>query len=355
MKTFEKKIATSLQTRDKRGFALIELLTAVATVAILIGLLLPAIQRKREGVLAEEMTEELHAATAAAKYYRSLRGAFPQSLAQLVQFVTANPSAGVSIDPRLASGKINGYLCEIVEADQDHCIIEAEPEFPGITGSQTVRASTSTLTDTLISGFVTPGSDEAREEVFNRIRLKAAETVVKLLASSHYAAWEIQGLIREQIEGNLANVMDTDGDGRTTIDEIRNYDDPNMDSALKGPLSEFIDYVAREMKWDSLSEQESQNTAAVTTELEEFANAAHVPPLFSYDGLSVLTITAVTDGTSNTMMVGELQAAEAAQAAGDQKGKSRAIKNYQKQVKAQIGQTLTRANANTLITMSQML
>jgi len=355
MKTFEKKIATSLQTRDKRGFALIELLTAVATIAVLIGLLLPAIQWKRERGLAEEMTEELHAATAAAKYYRSLRGEFPQSLAQLVQFVTANPSAGISIDPRLASGRINGHLCEIVEADQDHCIIEAEPEFPGITGSQTVRASTSTLTDTLISGFVTPGSDEAREEMFNRIRLKAAETVVTLLAS-HYAAWEINGLVREQIESNfIANVMDTDADGRTTIDEIRNYDDPNMDSALKGPLSEFIDYVAREMKWDSLSEQESQNTAAVTTELEEFANAAHVPPLFSYDGLSVLTITAITDGTSNTLLISELKAAEAADAAGDQKGKSKAIKNYQKQVKAQIGQTLTRTNAKTLITMSSTL
>ena len=83
-----------------------------------------------------------------------------------------------------------------------------------------------------------------------------------------------------------------------------------------------------------------------------------MPPLFSYDGLSILTLTEITDGTSNTMIVGllaRLEAAEAAEAAGDRRGKSKAIKAYQKEVTAQIGKSLTRASSKILITISKTL
>src|SRR6185503_5225513 len=121
-----------------------------------------------------EATAKVQQATDAANYYRNRMGQFPQSLALLVQFVTSNPSPGISIDPRLASGKADGYLFEIVEADQDDFKIEAEPEFPGITGSQTVTATKHLLEDAIIVSVATPGSDEARGQMFNKIRVKAS-------------------------------------------------------------------------------------------------------------------------------------------------------------------------------------
>ena len=279
MKTFENSLATMTQTKNAKGFALIELLTVVAIIAILIGLLNPAIQKKREAAAAVEATANVRQAADAANYYHTRQGQFPQSLAQLVQFVTSNPSAGISIDPRLASGKINGYLYEIeIAAFPDVCIIEAEPEFPGITGSQTVTAALGTRAggEILTDFFATPGSDEAREAMFNRIRVKAAETVVKLLKQGFF--FDIPAEIQARSFVNDATVsanwifaetvMDRTATGRITVDEIRNYDDPNLDSALKGLLSEFMDYTDDASMFERLSEAASANIAVSAGEIE---------------------------------------------------------------------------------------
>ena len=352
MNTSENNIAVRAQTSEAKGFALIELLTVVGIIAILIGLLLPAIQRKREEAAAAEATARVRQAADAANYYRNRTGQFPQSLAQLVQFVTSNPSPGISIDARLASGKIDGYLYEIVDgaAFPEVCVIEAEPEFPGITGSRTVTATLATKSggEIIVGDFLTPGSDQAREQMFNQIRVKAAETVVKLLKLDSSASSQARSFVEEQIEWVfIANVMDRNVDGRITIDEIRNYDDPNMDSALKGPLTEFMDYTDDACMFERLSEATSANIAVSAGEIE--LARGDQAPLFSYDGLRILTTTMiVSDGLSNVLFE-KLEAAEAAEASGDLPARDRAVNSYRKLVKAEIGRSITRANANTLI------
>jgi type II secretory pathway pseudopilin PulG len=358
--TSENNIEANTQTSDVKGFALIELLTVVGIIAILIGLLLPAIQQKREEAAALEATARLRQAANAVNYYRERYGEYPQTLAQLVQFVTSNPSLGISIDPRLASGRINGYLYELAEvaAFPDVCMIEAEPEFPGITGSRTVTASLSTRSGgEIISDFETPGSDEARTQMFNRIRVKAAETVLKLFRQGFFFDIPAEFQARSFVDQAMASpdwifartVMDVDSDGRITIDEIRNYDDPSMASELKGPLAEFMDYTDDACMWSSLSEAASGNVAVSAGDIELARNQQ--APLFSYDGLCALTTTMIAgDGEGASFVLCEkLRSAESAEASGDLRARDTAINEYKRLVQAEIGRSMTRGNANTLI------
>jgi hypothetical protein len=199
--------------------------------------------------------------------------------------------------------------------------------------------------------------------MFNRIRVEAADTVIDLLKQGFFFDIPAELNVRSFADEATAStdwifdetLMDADGDGRITIQEVRSYDDPNMDSALKGSLREFIDYVAQEMKLTDISDGTSNTIFVRAAELE--AARGEQPPLFSYDGLCTLTTTMfASDGLAVSLLLCEkLEAAEAAEASGDLPGRDKAIKSYKKLLKSEIGRTITRSNANMLTGMLDIL
>jgi prepilin-type N-terminal cleavage/methylation domain-containing protein len=370
MKRFNKQIKSAVYSTIERpagetpvnrssGFTLIELLVAVGIIAVLIALLLPVIQQRREEYAGARAAANLTMLRAASQEYFARTGQYPDELADL-RILSGTPVANGTFNLLVTTGRAEGYIFDVDrfgdadgdgDVDGNDFLLVAEPEHPGITGGTSLTMNLNGL----LTSNPTPGANAAREQMFNNIRAQAAQTVVELLRLDANALTQVRSYTEAPATAtDIFNRLDSNDDSHLSIAEIRFADTTFDDQALRNPLQRFLNFVALEMKWESLSEEASNAIFVAAGDVN--GDDSEQPPLFSYDGLSLLTIIINgRDGNDTLTLLAKLQAAEAAEALGDQRGKSKALKDYQKMVKGLIGQSLTRNQANLLMTLSRTL